>query len=83
MDANVNDTCKLNENVIEMSNRNQTLTNCLDKSDRNRGDNCIDCLDAFSSMSSQFKQLGSSSRGVCFEAVDLVKDILHLQNGAN
>lgn len=49
---------------------------CFNKSDKDQGDVCKDCLGAFNTIEDNLKKLPSSSNGVCFEAVDQVKFIL-------
>lgn len=46
---------------------------CFNTSDRNVGNNCVDCLNEFNSIANQFQHLGESSHGICFDVIDQVK----------
>lgn len=67
------DVCKLNKNVIDIRNKTDDLKKCYNTSDSKTGKNCIDCLNEFNLIASQYKQLGESSKGICFDIVDQVK----------
>ena len=71
--SNVTEICKLNKNVIDIRNKTDDLMKCFNTSDKNVGNNCIDCLEEFNLIANQYKQWGDSSNGICFDVVDQVK----------
>lgn len=71
--SNITVICKLNKNVIEIQNKTDDLMKCFNTSDTNAGNTCNDCLKEFNLIDNQYKQLGESSNGICFDVVDQVK----------
>lgn len=74
--SNIAETCKLNQNVIDIRNKTDVLMKCFNTSDSNVGKNCIDCLKEFNLIANQYKQLGESPKGICFDVVDQVTKII-------
>lgn len=71
--TNVTAICKLNKNVLDIRNKTDVLMKCFNTSDQNVGNNCKDCLKEFNLIVNQYKQLGESAHGICFDVVDQVK----------
>lgn len=72
--GNVTAICTLNQNVLDIRNQTDELMKCFNTSDQKVGNSCIDCVKEFNQIANQYKQLGESSKGICFDVVDQVME---------
>lgn len=72
--SNVTAICVLNKNLLDIRNQTDDLMKCFNTSDQKVGNSCIDCLKEFNQITNQYKKLGESPNGICFDVVDQVNE---------